>query len=81
MNRPTALITQESYHVYNRGAHKNAIFLGPEDYERFLLLLIRASVQFVLISRLIHTPYCIAYDPRRLILIHAQNSPTAWLRG
>jgi len=39
MNRPTALITQESYHVYNRGAHKNAIFLDAEDHERFLLLL------------------------------------------
>ena len=39
MNRPTALATLESYHIYNRGAHKNPIFLSSEDYERFLLLL------------------------------------------
>jgi putative transposase len=29
----------ENYHIYNRGAHKQAIFTSEEDYRRFILLL------------------------------------------
>jgi len=34
------LLEEEYYHVYNRGAHKGAIFMHEEDYKRFLLLLL-----------------------------------------
>ncbi len=39
MLRKTALVEGETYHVYNRGAHKGRIFTQDEDYGRFLLLL------------------------------------------
>ncbi|MEK7099879.1 MAG: transposase [Patescibacteria group bacterium] len=39
MNRSTPLITGETYHIYNRGAHKNEIFSDSADYNRLLLLL------------------------------------------
>jgi len=39
MLRETALVVGETYHVYNRGAHKQRIFSNEEDYGRFLLLL------------------------------------------
>jgi putative transposase len=39
MERLVPLTTDETYHIYNRGAHKSAIFTRREDYERFLLLL------------------------------------------
>jgi putative transposase len=37
--RRQPLATGETYHVYNRGAHKDRIFTNPADYERMLLLL------------------------------------------
>lgn len=39
MNRNTPLVTGETYHVYNRGAHKSEIFKSPADYDRLLSLL------------------------------------------
>ena len=39
MNRDAVFAVGEHYHIYNRGAHKSEVFLGPEDYERFALLL------------------------------------------
>lgn len=39
MLRETPFAVGETYHVYNRGAHKQAVFLTEEDYERFLALL------------------------------------------
>jgi putative transposase len=39
MLRRDPLVTGETYHVYNRGAHKQAIFTNEQDYFRFSLLL------------------------------------------
>ena len=36
--RDKPLLNGETYHVFNRGAHKQKIFLSQEDYARFLLL-------------------------------------------
>jgi putative transposase len=33
----------ETYHLFNRGAHKQAIFTSPADYDRFSLLLYLAN--------------------------------------
>lgn len=43
MLRTTPLITGEVYHIYNRGAHKQAIFTNDVDRNRFLLLLYIAN--------------------------------------
>ena len=40
MQRGHALVTGETYHVFNRGAHKQSLFNTNDDYERFLLLLL-----------------------------------------
>lgn len=37
MLRKTPLVTGETYHIYNRGAHKQAVFSNDSDYRRFLL--------------------------------------------
>jgi putative transposase len=39
MRRDAAFAVGETYHVYNRGAHKLEVFRGEADYGRFLLLL------------------------------------------
>jgi len=39
MNRDAVLAPGETYHIYNRGAHKQDVFLDPFDYDRFLVLL------------------------------------------
>ena len=39
MLRETPLVEGETYHIFNRGAHKQDIFLRPADYDRFTLLL------------------------------------------
>lgn len=39
MLRRQPLVVGETYHVYNRGAHKQSIFTNKEDYDRFSLLL------------------------------------------
>lgn len=39
MQRDAPLTTDETYHIYNRGAHKSAIFKSSRDYVRFQLLL------------------------------------------
>ncbi len=39
MLRKVPLIAGEAYHVFNRGAHKQAIFTCEDDYTRFLGLL------------------------------------------
>ena len=43
MLRRTALAVGETYHIYNRGAHKQFIFADEMDYARFLLLLYVAN--------------------------------------
>jgi putative transposase len=43
VNRKSPFAPGESYHIYNRGAHKATVFRSPEDYERFLLLLYLAN--------------------------------------
>ena len=39
MLRKAPLVTGEAYHIYNRGAHKQAIFTNEADYRRFLIIL------------------------------------------
>ena len=39
MNRRAPLVSGETYHVYNRGAHKAIIFNNPGDYRRFKILM------------------------------------------
>jgi putative transposase len=39
MLRKQALASGETYHIYNRGAHKQRIFTNASDYSRFSLLL------------------------------------------
>lgn len=50
MKRKVPLISGESYHVYNRGAHQQAMFLDTADHERFqaLLYLANSSTPIVL---------------------------------
>ncbi len=43
MYRAHRLVEGETYHVYNRGAHKKEVFLKEEDYRRFTLLLYLAN--------------------------------------
>ncbi|MFA7310046.1 MAG: transposase [Candidatus Paceibacterota bacterium] len=43
MLRKDALASNETYHIYNRGAHKQPIFLDDHDYSRFLMLLYLAN--------------------------------------
>lgn len=43
MLRKTPFENNETYHVYNRGAHKQPIFLDAPDYRRFQLLLLIAN--------------------------------------
>ena len=39
MLRDKPFVNGETYHLFNRGAHKQAIFTSEEDYRRFLVLL------------------------------------------
>ena len=39
MLRKTPLLSSETYHVYNRGAHRYSTFTGESDYRRFQVLL------------------------------------------
>src|SRR3989338_199846 len=39
MLRDKHFVNGETYHLFNRGAHKQAIFTSEEDYRRFLVLL------------------------------------------
>jgi putative transposase len=43
MRRNTPLITAETYHIFNRGAHKQPIFTNGEDYRRFQINLYLAN--------------------------------------
>lgn len=43
MERSVPLVVGETYHVYNRGAHKQNIFTCEADYNRFQLLLYIAN--------------------------------------
>lgn len=42
-NRRDVLAEGETYHIYNRGAHKGELFKTPEDYRRFALLMYLAN--------------------------------------
>jgi len=39
MRRAAPLLANETYHIYNRGAHKQDIFTSEWDYQRFAILL------------------------------------------
>lgn len=39
MRKDSPFAIGETYHLYNRGAHKQPIFINSSDYRRFLLLL------------------------------------------
>lgn len=41
----------ENYHVYNRGAHKRAIFTCPDDYDRFQILLYLLNTKLPVVMR------------------------------
>src|SRR3989344_5882696 len=43
MQRNVPLVAGETYHLFNRGAHKRNIFTNDADYQRFLLLLLLAN--------------------------------------
>ncbi len=43
MSRDAPLVAGETYHVFNRGAHKRDVFIEEKDYHRFLLLLFLAN--------------------------------------
>jgi len=43
MQRPVALMEGETYHVFNRGAHKQRIFIDEVDHRRFQILLLLAN--------------------------------------
>ena len=56
MLRQTPLVTGETYHIYNRGAHKGHIFNIEADYVRFLTLLyLSNNTEPVHISKLLLT--------------------------
>jgi putative transposase len=41
----------EHYHVFNRGAHKQAIFTCPEDYDRFQVLMYLFNTRQPIVTR------------------------------
>jgi putative transposase len=41
----------ESYHIFNRGAHKQAIFRSQNDYNRFQVLLYLLNTKFPVVMR------------------------------
>ena len=43
LRRDTPLAIGETYHVFNRGAHKSNLFKDEDDYRRFLLLMFLAN--------------------------------------
>jgi putative transposase len=49
--RGQVLAEGEYYHVFNRGAHKQAIFSSEQDYERFQLLLYLLNTRFPIVMR------------------------------
>ena len=58
MQRGQLFAIGEHYHLFNRGAHKGAIFKDPSDYQRFLLLLHLANnAKPIHISNLINFKY------------------------
>ena len=56
--RVTPLVTGEFYHVYNRGAAYQPVFLHKRDHERFLLTLsyYRLPTPPVKLSRFLQLP-------------------------
>ena len=55
--RGQMLAEGEWYHVYNRGAHKQAIFTCPEDYDRFQILLYLLNTMLPIVMRDILADY------------------------
>lgn len=57
--RLTPLVTNEIYHIYNRGVEKRTIFSLEKEYEHFLQTLMfykfkEASFRFSLTPRVLH---------------------------
>jgi putative transposase len=73
MLRENPLVTGETYHIYNRGAHKQDIFKNPEDYSRFLVLLyLSNNSEPIHISKLSTTP---KYQGRSLLIMLEEEKP------
>ena len=54
MQRDAPFVTGEFYHLFNRGAHKNKIFLNEKDYVRFQLLLhLGNSVENIVVRKVL----------------------------
>mgnify|MGYP003387401981 CR=1 FL=1 len=51
MRRDAPFAVGETYHIFNRGAHKLEIFKTPHDYDRFLILLHLANSSQPLVVR------------------------------
>lgn len=56
-NRREVLAEGETYHIYNRGAHKNDLFKTPEDYRRFTLLMYLANTDQSFVMRDLFSKY------------------------
>lgn len=63
MQRDVPLVSGETYHIFNRGAHKQRIFIDESDYRRFLLTMYLAnhsepvSVRNVVCSKKYREPF------------------------
>jgi putative transposase len=57
MQRKVPLTEGETYHVFNRGAHKQPIFLADSDQWRFLILLYLANREKPIVMRDILSKY------------------------
>lgn len=55
--RGQMLAEGENYHVFNRGAHKQAIFTCPEDYDRFQVMLYLLNTKLPVVMRRILSEY------------------------
>ena len=49
--RKITLAVGETYHIYNRGAHKNKIFTNSADFQRFVLLLLLCNGEEPMVMR------------------------------
>lgn len=73
MLRETPFVVGETYHIYNRGAHKEKIFRSASDYERFLVHLFLANnADPIHVSKLAVTP---KYQGRSLMSIFEGEIP------
>jgi len=77
MLRAVPLVSDETYHIYNRGAGKQRIFTAPRDYERFLGLLYLANSERSITYRNLWEKH----QGPSLVGIFEQNRPSARTQG